>query len=337
MRFIRNFSMLFIVLLVGWYLYAGQKTYQIISGQTMGTYYNIKIRSDSENNTLPSKIKQKLEDINREMSVFDSQSEISKINNAKAGEWIELSQPMAVVMKDAAKIWRLSGGAFDPTVGKLVDLWGFGAGTPKKMPTKEEIKAVLKYTGFEKIKFANNYSRLKKSYDDTYINLSAIAKGYGVDQIAKLLEDEGYTDFVVEIGGEVVARGKRSSEDKGWKVGVVKPTEAEENAYIVNLQNLAVATSGDYRNYYYTGDKKYSHTISPKNGYPVEHNLASVTVFNKNCMEADAVATAVMSMGEKKALKFANDNQLAIIMFVRDKEDNLQTIISEKAKKIVGE
>ena len=126
---------------------------------------------------------------------------------------------------------------------------------PKKAPSEAEIKEVLKYTGFDKLKFADGYSRVKKSNDNIYINLSAIAKGYGVDRIARLLEDEGYTDFVVEIGGEVVARGSRSEEEKGWKIGVVKPSETPETAFVADLRNAAVATSGDYRNYYYKDGK----------------------------------------------------------------------------------
>lgn len=338
MRIFKYFSIFLILTAIGYYLFVEKSPYTVMSGQTMGTYYNIKLKSSGKDNDLHTKIKQRLEQINKEMSVFDPQSEISKINNAKAGEWVELSPEMAQVMKDAYQAYKLSNGAFDPTVGKLVDLWGFGAGTPKTVPTKEEINNVLKYTGFDKIKFADNYSRLKKTHDDTYINLSAIAKGYGTDKIAELLEAEGFRDFVVEIGGEVVARGQRDDEVKGWNIGVVKPSKGqEENSYIITLKNSAVATSGDYRNYFYVDNKKYSHTISPKTGYPVEHNLASATVFYNNCMDADAIATSIMSMGEKKALKFANDNKIAVIMFVRDGDENMQTILSEKAKKLVGE
>ena len=337
MRILRYFSIFFVIAYAAWYFYAGDKPYQNINGQTMGTYYNIKIRTRKEDNMLPQRINQRLEELNREMSVFDSESEISRINSAKAGEWIELSPEMSKVMKDSAKVWRLSNGAFDPTVGRLVDLWGFGASAPQKAPTEAEIKEVLKYTGFDKLKFADGYTRVKKSNDNIYINLSAIAKGYGVDHIAKLLEDEGYTDFIVEIGGEVVARGNRSEEEKGWKIGIVKPVETPENAFVASLKNAAVATSGDYRNYYYKDGKKYSHTISPQNGHPVEHNLASVTVFDDNCMNADALATAAMSMGETKALKFAADNNLALVMFVRQEDGSLKTLVSDKAKKILGE
>ena len=308
MRILRYFSIFFVLGYAAWYFYAGDKPYQSISGQTMGTYYNVKIRTRKEDNMLPQKIRQRLDELNREMSVFDSESEISRLNNAKAGEWIDLSPEMSKVMKDSAKIWRLSGGAFDPTVGRLVDLWGFGASVPKKAPSEAEIKEVLKYTGFDKLKFADGYSRVKKSNDNIYINLSAIAKGYGVDRIAKLLEDEGYTDFVVEIGGEVVARGSRSEEEKGWKIGVVKPAETPETAFVADLRNAAVATSGDYRNYYYKDGKKYAHTIDPRTGYPVQHSILSATVIARDCMSADAYATAFMVMGLEEAERFADSH-----------------------------
>lgn len=337
MRFLRYFSIFFVLGYMAWYFSADKTPYQNISGQTMGTYYNIKIRTLKEDNMLSQKIKQHMDELNRKMSVFDPKSEISRLNNAKAEEWIELSPEMSQVMKNAAKIWKMSNGAFDPTIGKLVDLWGFGSAVPQKTPSETEIKEVMKHTGFNKLKFADNYTRVKKNNDAIYINLSAIAKGYGVDSITNLLEKEGYTDFIVEIGGEVVARGKRSEDDNGWKIGVVKPDENQGNAFVVTLKNLAVATSGDYRNYYYKDGKKYSHTISPKNGYPVEHNLASVTVFNNSCMEADALATAAMAMGEEKALQFANDNNLALVMFVRQNDESLKTLISTNAKKIIGD
>lgn len=337
MRFFRCFSTIFILGCIAWYLAASGTNYQSFGGQTMGTWYSVKIRTSKEDKNLPQKISEYLEAFNRKMSVFDPESEISRINRAKAGEWIRLSPEMSAVMKDASRIWKLSGGAFDPTVGKLVGLWGFGAETPQKMPSAAEISEALKETGFDKLEFDDDCTRIKKKKDNIYINLSAIAKGYGVDRLSELLKEEGYTDFVIEIGGEVIARGNRSPKENGWKIGVAKPAQTRENAFVVSLRDKAVATSGDYRNYYYKDGQKYSHTISPRSGYPVKHNLASVTVFGDSSMEADALATAAMVMGEKKALKFANDNNLAFILFVRRGDDSFETLLSEQAKKITGE
>ena len=310
-----------------------------MSGETMNTYYHIKIRSPKENNLLHNSIKKELQRINEEMSVFEGSSEISLINRDDSGEWIELSPEMAAVLKTAYNVYNKSNGYFDPTVGRLVDLWGFGTDKGnQKTPNEKAIKETLKNTGFDKLRFSNNFSRVKKTNPEIKINLSAIAKGYGVDRIAALLEENGYTDYVVEIGGEVKAKGDRSKENEGWNVAVVKPnTQTNENAYVVPLKDYAVATSGDYRNFFYYNNKRYSHTISPKTGYPVEHSLASATVFHKNCTTADALATAIMAMGEKQGLKFANDNNLFVILFVREEGNKFKALLSNKAQKELEE
>ena len=273
------------------------------------------------------------------MSVFDLTSEISEINKAEANQWIELSEDMQFLLKNSHKIYQMSNGAFDPTTGKLIDLWGFGTtGKIKKIPNEEDIANMLKTTGFDKIQFNKDYSQLKKQDKDIMINLSAIAKGYGVDRLAKLLKSLEYTDFIIEVGGEVVASGNKSKEIKGWNVGVVKPSETtNENAFIVTLKDYAVATSGDYRNFFYIGEEKYSHTIDPKTGYPAKNNLLSVTVFHESCMIADGLATAIMSMGEEKGLNFANNNKLAVIMFVKTEDNQIKNIVSQKAQKLIGQ
>ena len=336
MRMLKYF---FIVLLIGIivFYYASYKSSSkiIYNGETMGTYYAIKINSSSENNILHGKIKEVLKDINAQMSVFDANSEVSKINNAEAGVWVELSDDMAFLLKNAYDVYKKSGGAFDPTVGKLVDLWGFGTSKSEKTPSDKEIKEVLSYTGFDKLEFSNDFRKLRKKHSSTYLNLSALAKGYGVDKIAELLDAEGYSDYVVEIGGEVRAKGKRNDETDGWNIGVTNP-QTGENAYVITMKDYTVATSGDYRNYYYMGAKRVSHTISPKTGYPAENLLASVSVFDKNCMIADAEATAIMSMGEKKALQYANDNDIAVIMFIRKTDGSLDVVVSKKAEKLIN-
>lgn len=333
-----SFFLLLAVTIFFYYTFSRQP-YQIMSGETMNTYYRIKIRSTKEDNLLHNSIKKELQRINEEMSVFDGNSEISLINRDDTGDWIELSPEMATVMKTAYNVYMQSNGYFDPTVGRLVDLWGFGTKeSTQKVPDEKLIKETLKSTGFDKLRFSNNFTKVKKTNPDTKINLSAIAKGYGVDRIAALLEENGYTDYIVEIGGEVKAKGDRNKDTKGWNVAVVKPnTQTNENAYIVPLKDYAVATSGDYRNFFYYNEKRYSHTISPKTGYPVEHNLASATVFHKNCTTADALATAIMAMGEKQGLKFANDNNLFVILFVREDGNNFKPLLSNKAQKELEE
>ena len=192
----------------------------------------------------------------------------------------------------------------------------------------------IKAYGF--FSFNEDFRKAQKNNPDISLNLSAIAKGYAVDKIAKLLEKEGYTDFIVEIGGEVKAKGKRSSKATGWNVGIARPEsdKVDSYEYIISLQNMSVATSGDYRNYFDSDGKHYSHTIDPKTGRPVEHNLVSVTVFSKKCTRADAYATGIMSMGEVKGMALANANKIPVVMFVRDNE-GYKTLISNEAKKIL--
>ena len=340
-------------------LWQERPSYETISGRTMGTYYGIKIKNSPAAADLAAEIEKTLTEVNAEMSVFDPDSELSKINAAPAGQWLELSEPMRKVMKKAHEIYRLSGGAFDPTVGRLIDLWGFGVKKGKKRPDDKEIRALLATSGFDKIRFDKDWQKLitilipkrlakisvvrrpsiklKKDNSEVTLNLSAIAKGYGVDRVAEKLEELGIRDYVVEIGGEVRAAGRKSEDVDGWNVGIVKPEgHYTENAYVLTVKNRAVATSGDYRNFYYDGGRKFSHTISPQTGYPVENGLASVTVFHDDCMTADALATALTAMGEKEALAFAEENGLAVILFVRDGSGIVPQFSSE-AKKMTGE
>lgn len=324
------------------YISRTQHKFQVMTGETMNTYYKISVRTSQENTLLHNKIKAELQQINNEMSVFENMSDISEFNKS-GGEWVDVPENLAQVLKSAYQVYQQTNGYFDPSVGHLVDIWGFGKNKTIKVPSEEEIAAAKKMVGMNKISFSKDFSRAKKSVPEISLNLSAIAKGYGVDRITKVLEDAGYKDFIVEIGGEVVARGNRSDKDEGWNIGIAKPENlsAEGNSsdlyeYVVRLKDMAVATSGDYRNYFYVGDKKYSHTIDPKTGYPVEHDLASVTVFHKDCMKADALATGIMSMGEEKGLEFANNNKIAVIMAVR-KENGYLTLLSNQAKKFIND
>ncbi len=316
-----------------------RQPYQIMSGETMNTYYRIKIRTDKENNLLHNAVKDELQQLNHEMSVFENSSEISQINSDDSGDWLDLSPEMSEVLKNAYQTYIESNGYFDPTVGKLIDLWGFGnSRKTKKIPHDEQISEALKTVGFNKLLFNPDVTQIKKAIPEVKINLSAIAKGYGVDRIAKLLDNFGYTDYIVDIGGEVKTRGSRTANGKGWNVAVAMPNSPNnENAYVVGLKDYAVATSGDYRNFFYYKEKRYSHTISPKDGYPVEHNLASVTVFHPSCMRADALATAIMAMGGKNGTTFANKHNLAAILFIREEDNQFKAILSNAAKKLLGE
>jgi len=336
MKFIKYFSIVLIVFAGVLFFTQNKSNYRILRGETMGTTYSIKIRTDRDDNMLHTRIRQKLADINATMSVFEKNSEINKINEATNEEWIELSDEMTTLLKVAYLVYKKTDGAFDPTSGKLVDIWGFGTIKTERIPSQEEIDEVLSYSGFNRIKFSADYKKLKKENAKTKLNLSAIAKGYGVDEIAKLLMQEGYKDFLVEIGGEIYAKGNRDRGENGWNIGVMDPMNKAQNITVANLRDSAVATSGDYFNYIHTDDAVYSHTISMKDGRPVRSNLTSVTVFADNCRDADAYATAFMAMGEKKSLSFANRNNVSAIFFVKNENGKIVATASNRAKKILG-
>lgn len=187
MRLFKYISILAVTALGAYFLFFRDNPYQEISGRTFGTYYNVKIRTEHKNRLLLQKIKNELEQINAEMSVFEPGSEINNINDAAAGQPIDLSDNMSDVMRSAREVYRLTEGSFDPTVGQLVDLWGFGAGRHADIPTDEQIKETLKTVGFNKLSFSDNYKTLQKNNRSLMLNLSAIAKGYAVDRIALLL------------------------------------------------------------------------------------------------------------------------------------------------------
>lgn len=334
MRLFRYISIILCILFIGFYIYRSSPHYQIIKGEIFGTYYNIKIRTDRKDKSLRQKIKQELDMVDARMSVFNTDSEISKINQAKAGRHIPLSPELKSVLKAADEVYKKSAGAFDPTLGLLVNMWGFGSAAPEREPSDNEIRRALKTTGFNKLRFGHAYKSISKKHAGTCINLSAIAKGYGVDRIAALLDGEGYTDYVIEIGGEIKTRGERSPESGAWTVGIRKPSKnSSENAFVLSLSNLAVATSGNYRNFYQKDGRIVAHTLSAKTGKPVETDVLSASVFHDSCMYADAYATAIMAMGVEKGLAFADKHKLKVILF----DNNFTPRFSKEAAEIFAE
>ena len=331
MRIFQYISIFFLVSSIIFVIYRSSPHYQIIKGEIYGTYYNIKINTDNKNKRLKDEIKEKLQDIDNIMSVFNVDSEISKLNIISANKTVKLSQDLSKILKTSHKVWQQSNGWFDPTLGNLINLWGFGT-TKAKIPSDNEIKKVMQTTGFNKLKFKENYTKVYKTNKDTYINLSAIAKGVAVDEIALLLDNAGYDNYIVDIGGEVKTKGYRSKKSEAWNVAINTPKEnSNENVMVMSLSNISVATSGNYRNYYKKDNKTYAHTISPKTGKPVNSDILSVSVFHDSCMYADAYATAINAMGLDKGLKFANKNNIKAIIF----DNNLRTIYTEAAKKMV--
>jgi len=285
-----------IVAIAFWLNNGKEVTYQHDSGFVFGTTYNITYESADNHKT---DIEAVLKEVDNSLSPFNDSSIISAVNR---NEDIDVNDMFIDVYNLASSVSKTTQGAFDITVAPLVNAWGFGFKSGSA-PTAKQIDSLMQITGFNKTKLVGK--RITKTDPRIMLDCSAIAKGYGVDMVAKYLEKQGIENFMVEIGGEVVVKGHNDS-GEAWKIGVTKPTDDslavnQELQTILTLTNTAMATSGNYRNFYYKGGRKYAHTIDPHTGYPVQHNILSATVIAYSCAKADAFATAFMVLGLDKA------------------------------------
>ena len=295
-----------ILLIVGTVLIIRQQhamPYQKCAGSVFGTTYHITYQYDDD---LQSEIVAKMQEVDNSLSMFNKESVISRVNN---NQHPKLTRMFLEVFQQAQKISEDTEGAFDITVGPLVNAWGFGF-KHEQLPDKHAVDSLMDIIGYQKVRCNGN--QIIKSDPRIVLDCSAIAKGYGVDVIARLLSEKGISNYMVEIGGEVVTRGI-SEKRVPWKIGVTKPTddplaEGNELQTVLNVTDKAMATSGNYRNFYYKGKRKYAHTINPKTGYPVQHNILSATVLTSTCMRADAYATSFMVMGFEGARKVLERN-----------------------------
>lgn len=301
----------FLVVFFGAMAGCDSKREHTLTGRTMGTAYHIQVVTGTFGSVagLQEKIDRRLEEINRSMSPYLKESEISRFNRfSQVGGDFAISWDFLQVMKAAAQIHALSEGAWDGTVNPLVDLWGFGrAGPQGRVPPPEEIAARLADVGFENIEI-RDAGGLAKRRASVSLDLSSIAKGFGVDQVADVIRQAGFADFLVEIGGEVCAAGVRP-DGRPWRVGINRPQPgARPDALykVIPLQNQALATSGDYRHFFAQNGVRYSHIIDPRTGYPVTNRVVSVSVVAETCTFADGIATAVMVMGAEKGLALIN-------------------------------
>jgi thiamine biosynthesis lipoprotein len=294
-----------------------------MSGETMGTTYTIKVVGATiDASELGPRVNAVFEKINVQMSTWSPDSEISRFNRSRASDWFEISDEFLLVLDAARRINRQTEGAFDVTVSGLVNLWGFGAPERRsKIPQADEIAALLVHTGLGAFEIDASRKAVRKVDPEVQLDLSGIAKGYAVDLIAELLQQAGIGDFLVDIGGEIRSSGKRL-DGSSWRVAIERPygqsRSIESIEVIVPLDNAAIATSGDYRNYFEIGDKRYSHIIDPRTGNPPDNRVASVSVITGDTMTADALATGLMVMGTEKALALAARNNLAVMIIERD-------------------
>lgn len=305
------------------------------SGPTMGTQYHISVvlnRDEKIDDELQAHIDAQLAAINQSMSTYLSDSELSRLNRAATQEWIPLSEPLFAVITLAQRISLESDGAFDITMGPLVELWGFGARDKvvDTVPSAAEINSLLAKSGYQQLELQGRPPALKK-LTDTALDLSAIAKGFAVDEISYGLTQLGYANHMVEIGGEVKTQGHNARGDI-WHIGIESPTFSHTGVQqAVTVQGVGIATSGDYRNYFEINGQRFSHTINPRTGRPITHNLASVTVIAPTCAEADAYATAINVLGFKAGKMFAEQRGLAAYFIVRD-DENFSADMTSKFK-----
>lgn len=305
--------------------------YQHNTGQIFGTTYHITYQSDKD---LHREILQRLQLVDQTFSTFNDESIISKINR---NEPVKLNQMFIEVFDLAKTVSKDTHGAFDITVAPLVNVWGFGfkSGTP---PTKAVIDSLRQLTGYEKVKLIG--SKVRKQDPRIMLDCSAIAKGYGSDVVAQYLRSRDVENFMIEIGGEIVVQGN-SDKRLPWKIGVTKPTDDStqvnnELQTVLNVTNTAMATSGNYRRFYYKNGKKYAHTIDPKTGYPVQHNILSATVLANTCAKADAYATSFMVLGlEKTQQVLQHHPDLMVYLIYADGQGKNKVWYSPSLKKAI--
>ena len=304
-----------------------------IQGQTMGTYYQVSYALSSEKsedkqlltNHLQTSIDQQLELVNDQMSTYRPQSELSLFNQSK--DAYEVSDATIKVVKRALKVYQQSGGAFDVTVGPLVNLWGFGPDKkPNKVPSAELIEQTKQKIGSQYLSIEGN--QLVKAKPDLYVDLSSIAKGYGVDVIAEFLTKQGITNYLVDIGGELRASGTKLNKAP-WTLAVERPEFGQNVQRLLHIGDNAIATSGDYRNYFEFDGIRYSHTIDPTTGRPINHKLVSVTVIDKSSMVADALATAITVLGPENGLKFANKLHQPVFLLTKQGDGFVESYTPE--------
>lgn len=307
-----------------------------VEGSVMGTTYRVQV----VDHTAPDadKIHQVLENVNQSMSTYLKSSELSRLNTHSSQAPFKISEALQSVLQESQMIGEQSGGAFDVTIGPLVNAWGFGPDGRVTPPSVEQIEALKAGIGYQKFKLNPQEKSVTKLDPTLYIDLSGIAKGFGVDQVAEHLQSLGYTRYWVEVGGEVRAFGF-NADDLAWRAGIERPAgEGRRAVYMVlPIQNTSIATSGDYRNRYIDAQGVLrSHTIDPRTGQPVTHQLASVSVIHSKNSSADAWATALNVLGPTEGLKVANQHHIAALFLVRpqgatqgDLNVKLSALISE--------
>lgn len=334
------YSLLGLIFVCTAYFFAQRKENAAVSnrpyihneGKTQGTYYSATyLQPDGID--LQSKIEEKLRQFDFSLSTYNPSSIISQIN--RNVDSIRTDDFFDEMYGMAREVSEKTNGAFDITVGPLVHAWGFGSGNQKR-DKDPNISQILPNIGYKKIKLENK--KIIKENPSIQLDASALAQGLSTDVIARLLEENGCKEYMIEIGGEVFCKGLNPKGEK-WRIGIDKPIDGPSNTSqefqtIVSISGVAINTSGNYRQFYYRDGKKYTHEIDPRSGYPVQHNLLSATVVAPNCMQADAYATAFMVLGVDSALKICNTiPDMDCYLIYTDKNNKSQVVYTDGFKK----
>lgn len=290
-----------------------------LTGHTMGTQFSVKLTTDNvDTAALTEALEASLAEVNHMMSTYQVDSEISRFNSSETTEWQEVSREFCFSVEEALALSAFTNGSFDITVGPLVNLWGFGPdGIVLEPPRDEDIVAMKGAVGYEHLQVNCDTPAIRKAITSIALDMSAFGKGYAVDRIAEVLEQRGFENYLVEVGGELRFRGK-NAKGENWAIGIEVPKADQRTPYaIIRLTDTAMATSGDYRNFFEADGKLYSHTIDTRTGRPVTHTLASVTVIDDEGARADALATALLVMGPEEGLAFATAQNVAALFLLR--------------------
>ncbi|MGE6606145.1 FAD:protein FMN transferase [Halomonas sp. NPDC076908] len=310
-------------------------------GNIFGSFYQLTIMDSltlGQSQALEEGFLAELESVDQAMSTYRDDAELIAFNEAPLEEWQPLSNELIEVLAISQSVAEASHGAFDITVGDVVNLWSFGPGSrPETVPSDEALAEQLAKVGFDAVEIDTQAMQARRTRD-VFVDLSGVAKGHATDRVAAYLDQQGMKHYLVNLGGDLIAKGQRDTEEQTpWRIGIEVPEDGQQRAqHIIPLENMSVATSGDYRNYFEVDGERFSHTIDPRTGQPVVHRLVSVSVFHPSNAWADAWATALMVVGEDEAMQIAVDNNLKVLLLIRNGEA-WQSIASPEFVNVFGD
>ncbi|MGI9291313.1 MAG: FAD:protein FMN transferase [Gammaproteobacteria bacterium] len=296
----------------------------------MGSTYSVEVAdcTQADCSQLEAALSERLEELEQLLSHYRTDSELSAFNQYSGSDWFDVSTDLATVVEYSLEVSRSSNGAFDITVAPAVDAWGFGPAEVTEPPDDAAIARTRSLIDYQQLSARLSPPALRKTNPKVTINLSALAKGYAVDQLALLLESRSIGNYLLEIGGEVRVAGLRP-DGKPWRIGIEPPDGGLDIEFIVTPGSESVATSGDYRNFYIENGERISHTISPAEAEPVKNTLASVSVITPSAMQADALATMLMVLGSDRAQAWASENKTPVLMILRE-ENSFRSVSNDE-------